>query len=303
MGEFIRYWLASVLSRILPLRFSYWVGLRIADFYWRTHHDDRAAVTSNLATIYRAQGVEPGSDVLAGTARKTFQYYGKYIVDFFRYARLSQREVERLVSVEHMEYFREAYDRDQGVLLLTAHFGNWEVGGAVVAALGYPVNAIFLPERMRNQDRFFRKMRARRGIRPIPLGHAAKGILRCLARGEAVAILGDRDFTVRDDRVEFFGKPARMPRGPARLALKTGTPIVPAFMVRQVDDTFMLRFHPPLYPADFVDEQALRQAIAQILEKEIGAQPYQWFIFDDFWADADRAQGIHSYRNAESGHA
>lgn len=240
----------------------------------------------NLKRIYAWQGTEPSKDVLRGTARKTFQYFGKYLIDFFRIGRVTPRMMDRLVSVRHGEYLQQAHAQGRGVIILAAHFGNWELGGGVVAAQGYPMNVVFKPERLRQQNAFFERQRAARGMNPIPLGRAATGIMRCLRKGELVALLADRDFTRRNDRIDFFGAPARLPVGPSRMAWRTKALVVPAFLSRQVDDTFLLRYHEAIDPREMEDAESMRLATARILEAEIAVQPHQWFVFERFWDES-----------------
>lgn len=291
MSEYWKYRLAAFLSRLPPERMAYWFGLRIADRHYRRNHAGREAIISNLRTIYAARGVVPADEALQGHARKCFQYFGKYLVDFFRFARVTPDEVKRRVSLEHREYLDQCLALGRGAVLVTAHFGNWELGGAVMAAMGYKISAMVLPERMQKLNRMFQRQRESRGVHVIPVGRAAVlNAVRLLKQGEIVALLGDRDFTGKNDRVEFFGRKARIPRGPAWLSFKTGTPILMAFLIRQVDDSFLFRFHPPILPDEEGSMEALRGRICRTMEKEIGERPYQWFIFDDFWADAYATQ-------------
>ncbi len=283
MNEYRSYQLASITSRALPEKLAYWFGLRIADSFYRRNAKGRKAVAQNIRRIYEAQGITPAETVCDGMARKTFQYFGKYLVDFFRFARLTPEEVRQRISIQNRHYLEECRGNGKGVLMVTAHFGNWELGGAVMTALGVPLNALVLPARLEKLNRMFQALREKRGIRLIPVGHSVSSIIRCLRNDEFVAVLGDRDFTNKDDRVPFFGKPARLPRGPAWLAMKTGAPILPTFLLRQVDDTFLLRFHPPIFPEKEGSIEAIRGKICSVLEKEIGENPFQWFIFDDFW--------------------
>ncbi|TAN37745.1 MAG: hypothetical protein EPN23_04305 [Verrucomicrobia bacterium] len=281
-----RYWLyylAAVLSRNLPRRLVYWLGLRVADLYYWRRTGDRCAVMNNLARILSARGITLAATALPGLARKTFQNFGKYLVDFFRFARLTDAQLQRFVSLEHMEFLQEAAARGKGVLLVTAHLGNWELGGAVVTALGYRLNAVALPQRIEQLNRLFNRQRESRGVHVLPLGHAVYSIVRCLQRGEMVALLGDRNFTHQTERYDFFGAPAPLPRGPAWLAAHTGAPLVPVFLLRQEDDTFLLRCHPPIYPDTAGSEDAIRAHWLAALEKEIASAPGQWFIFEDFW--------------------
>ena len=115
---------------------------------------------------------------------------------------------------------------------------------------------------------------------------ALKDVSFEVKKGEVVGLLGDRDFTAQKDRIDFFGKPARLPRGPAWLSIKTGAPILVGFVLRQVDDSFVVRMYPPILPEKEGSEDAIRIKIRDLLETCVGEYPYQWFIFDDFWADA-----------------
>jgi len=287
MSEYFCYKTTSILSRILPRPMGYWFGLRLADHFYRTRHEDRRAVISNLKQIYKSQGTTPSLDTLEGQARKTFQYFGKYLFDFFRFVQVTQHEIDHLISVQHNEYFEEALARDKGLIILTAHFGNWEFGGAVLSSMGHKLNAVFQPQNKKKLDSLFEEQRRRRGVQTVPLGNSASNIIRCLKNGEILALLGDRDFTPRNDRVEFFGREARMPRGPSWLSWRLGVPVLPSFVLRQVDDTFLARFHPPIYPEEMNDEASIRKRISAALEKEIGENPHQWFIFDDFWDERE----------------
>jgi lauroyl/myristoyl acyltransferase len=293
MNEYITYRLASILCRMVPEKLAYWFGLRLSDLFYLRNHVGREAIISNLKRIYAARGVVLAEAALTGLSRKTFQYFGKYLIDFFRYARLTPEEVRQRVSLEHLDYLEQCMALKRGVLVLTAHFGNWELGAAAVTALGYKVNALVLPARLEKLNQMFQKQREKRGVKLIPVNRSAVlSMIRCLKNGEIVAVLGDRDFTAKDDRIEFFGEPARIPRGPAWLSMKSGAPILPAFLMRQVDDTFLLRFHPPIFPEQEGSVDAIRAKICRALEKEIGEQPYQWFIFDDFWAGNVKSEGV-----------
>lgn len=283
MNTYLAYRWAQILIRYSPRRLAYWVGLRIADRFYRHDQAGRRNVIANLRHICKAQGVDASANSLAQMARKNFQNFGKYLVDFFKFSQLRLKDVQRLVSMEHLEYLEQARRLGKGIIFITAHLGSWELGGAVVSALGYPLNAVVQPERVGKINELFRKYRNLRGMRVIPLGHAARGVLEALRRNECVAMLADRDYTPHNEPIEVFGQPARLPSGPARIALKTGAPLVPIFLLRQPDETFLLRLHPPIIPAADASVLDIRRRIRDILEAEIARNPLQWFMFSDFW--------------------
>ena len=286
MSTYVAYKILSFLSRVLPEKLAYWFGLRIADGFYYFNRRGRAAVQSNIKQILESRHAVPAEGALQGLARKNFQYFGKYLVDFFRYGQLTPEQMRQRITIEHPEYIEQAVALGRGVLCVSAHFGNWELGGAVMSALGYKVNAVEMPQELEKLNQMFQRRRQARGVTLIPLGRAVFEIVRCLRRGEVVGLLGDRDFTAQKDRIDFFGKPARLPRGPAWLSIKTGAPILVGFVLRQVDDSFVVRMYPPILPEKEGSEDAIRIKIRDLLETCVGEYPYQWFIFDDFWADA-----------------
>ena len=121
-----------------------------------------------------------------------------------------------------------------------------------------------------------------RGLKVIPLGSAAIGTLKALKKGEFVALLADRDYSQHRDHFKFFGKQARFPRGPAMLCVRTGAVILPGFLLRLPDDTYLLRMYKPIR-AVTDSTSDIQGQLCRILEKEIGANPTQWYMFDEFW--------------------
>ncbi len=289
MFEYAMYGTAAFLSRHLPLGFCYWLGLRVADLFHGFDRAGRAGVAANHARILAHRGVHAARGSARGMVRKTYQYFGKYLVDFFRYSDSFCQEIEGKVGVEHMEYLTDTLAGGRGAILATGHVGNWELGGLMMARMGHPVTAVYRPFGIRHIDRMFTDQRMRRGIRLVPLGRAVPGLMRALRAGGLVSLLADRDFTGRGHPCTFFGAPARMPLGAAILAHRTGAPIVPVFMIRQVDDRFLLKFHAPIWPGPGRTVDELQREMISSMEDVIGEYPYQWFVFTDFWQPADSA--------------
>lgn len=281
--KYILYCLAQIISRTLPRRFAYWLGLRIADHFYASDHAGRRAVISNFRQIMAIRGVAASDKTLEQMARQNFQYFGKYLVDFFKFARFTPTGIKRLVSFEHFEYLEQAEALGRGVIFITAHLGNWELGGAILASQGRRIHAVYLPQRANKVNELFQKYRSQRGLQCIPLGHAARGVMEALKHKECVAMLADRDFTAHHSPITFFGKQANLSSGPARIAVRTQAPLVPTFLLRQPDDTFLLRLYPPIVPDLSTTVEALQEHIRDVLEQEISRNPLQWFMFDDFW--------------------
>jgi KDO2-lipid IV(A) lauroyltransferase len=178
-----------------------------------------------------------------------------------------------------------------GIIFLSAHLGNWELGAAALAALGYKLNAVALQVPDKKLNDLYRHYRALRGLYPIPFGRAGRECIAALRRNEIVAVVADRDFTGSSQTVEFFGRPARLPDGPAKLALATGAPLLPIFMVRLPDDTFAYIVEEPIWAdkSHQTVDDIMRQ-IAIALERVIRQHSEQWYLFHNLWdIESDRA--------------
>jgi KDO2-lipid IV(A) lauroyltransferase len=276
--------LARFVSRHLPRSGAYWLGRRIAGVFHALDRRGRRAVIANCRQILVFKGAADPDAAATRMAREVFRKFGQYLADFFRYERLTREDFAGLIQLEGLAHLEAAFAARRGVILITAHLGNWELGGAVISALGYPLTAVAFPERVGKTNDLFQQQRRRRGMRVLTFGAAARGSLAALQRGEIVAMLADRDFTQHRDAIPFFGKPARLPTAPVRISRHTGAPILPGFILRRPDNCFHVRFHPPLWPDRDTDGSAARAAIRDALQEEIGRDPTQWFVFEDFWA-------------------
>lgn len=280
------YWFyrfAAWLVCLIPLKAAYWIGLRLCDLAFYLNSSGRRAVREHMRIIFAHQGIEPSQHILDGYARKTFQYFGKYLADFIRFRAITAADVRQQVSIQGLEHLEAIRASSRGAILLTAHFGNWELGGAFIAGLGIPVNAVVRAVPSPSLERIFDYFRRQRGLKTIHLEHAGIGVLKALRRNETVALVGDRDFTGTGKPHPFFGRDTSLPRGAAWFSLRTGAPIYMGFVTRAADDSFILRMHPPIDPAVVTSEEAIQEQVVAIMEDTIARAPYQWFIFDPFW--------------------
>ena len=283
MFEYGAYWLAGWISRTIPRHFAYWLALRISDLYFFFDRNAREAVMANLQQVMEYRGRHPTKRELRLTARTTFQFFGKYLVDFFRFQRLDEADIQRLVKIEHPEYVAQAWRAGKGVIAVTAHLGNWEIGGAVLAGMGCPMNVVALRQPSEKLNEFFQKHRRKRGMTVVPLGSSVKRLVAVLRKNVFVALLGDRDYSEHRDFSLLCGVPACLPRGASWLAAKTGAVIMPGFVLREEDDTFLLKLYPPIVPAPGMSQDEIQRKVGEALEDAISAYPHQWFMFQKVW--------------------
>jgi Kdo2-lipid IVA lauroyltransferase/acyltransferase len=173
---------------------------------------------------------------------------------------------------------------DGGVISLTAHVGNWELAGRLLAGRsGRRTHVVVDPDEARELERWVR--RNGDGVRFVPRAHPAIAVelLGSLRRREVIALQGDRALGNDGDvRVDFFGRPAPFPIGPFRLARAARVPIVPAFCLLDADHRYTVTVMEPLRVAPGEEEEGLR-AWVSVLESVVRQHPTQWFNFFDAW--------------------
>ncbi|HEY5621628.1 MAG TPA: lysophospholipid acyltransferase family protein [Pontiella sp.] len=283
MNSILFYRTVNLLTALLPRRAMYAVAKAASVWAYRNRLKVRRTLEENLRIVLEARGHAVTESELEQMVRRNFDNFGKYVVDFFQTGQLSPEALDRLVKVEHVEYLEQCMGMGKGIIGLSAHIGNWELAANALARHGCRVAAVVRPQPTAKLDALFQTRRAGREIRVLPTGGGASPISACLKRGEMVALLGDLDFSAKEHRVPFFGKPARLPRGPAVLAARTGSPVLPGFVLREPDDTFRLCLCPPIIPDQFQSIDDIQKSICSVLEEVIGSHPCQWFAFDPLW--------------------
>ncbi|HUK83081.1 MAG TPA: lysophospholipid acyltransferase family protein [Verrucomicrobiae bacterium] len=289
--KYLQLKFAELLSRLLPRRVAYGVARRVGDICILLDRRGRECVIGNLQRIHRHSGVNLSRRALRVLARENFLNFAKYVVDFFHFLHLSPERMNRLINFGLVpQVLDELLAKGKGIIILSAHLGNWELGASALAQRGYKFNAVALWQPDPKLNALYQSYRTRRQIHPIPFGRAARDCIAALRRNEIVALVGDRDFTASRDTVEFFGEPARLPDGPAKLALVTGAPILPTFMVRTPEDTFTYALGEPIWADKHRDDvAAIKRQIAVAMERVISDHSEQWFLFHDLWdVETDR---------------
>ncbi|HYF02293.1 MAG TPA: lysophospholipid acyltransferase family protein [Patescibacteria group bacterium] len=177
------------------------------------------------------------------TALKSYENLGITLVELLAFPDLNDEIVAKYIRYDNVELLEELHARGHGLLLLSGHYGNWELLAYSAGLFSrLPISIIVKPQQNRYADELLNRYRTQRGNRVIPMGQAARAIIQALKNGEAVALLADQSATSdKDIFVDFFGRPAATYEAPAALALRFKTPIVIGFAKRQEDGTYRVR--------------------------------------------------------------
>ena len=271
--------------RILPHRAAYKVGQALGLLYFALARKHRRLALSNLNLAY---GDEKSLAEKKRIAVKSFMNMGLNMMDFCRVPSLLRNGLPDSIQIEGFGYLEEALSRGKGAILLTAHLGSWELLAAVGAVLGVPLAAIVASTRDPLIDRFLTSMRESYGYETLPKRRAGFGVMSRLKRNVAVGILADESPRRDGVLVEFFGQKAGATKGPAAFALRSGSPVVPAFLVRQANpNEHKLILEKPLelvrtgdVEADVARNTELFQAV---IERYVRQYPGQWLWMQKRW--------------------
>lgn len=288
MFNYILYRIGQFIALHLPLKAAYKLAVFFSDLHYFFADKDRKNVTKNLKIIFP----DKAERQIKAIRIRIFRNFAKYLVDFFRFSKIDKEYITKNIKIKNLRYFDEALQKKKGVIVLTAHIGNWELGGVVIAQLGYPFWVVALEHKDKKVDDFFNFQRESKGVKVIPLKRAVRTSLSILKENRLLALAGDRDFSGKGIIVDFFGKPAILPEGAAAFSLKTGAPIVPGFMLRNDDDSFTLKIERPLeFSPSGNKEKDLADIICwykAIFEEYIRKYPEQWYIFRSFWLTEEK---------------
>jgi KDO2-lipid IV(A) lauroyltransferase len=279
----------------IPTFLSYTISQCIADLSYGFYKSAVNNVKKNLAMAFP----NASDEKISAMARQLFRNYSKYLVDYGRFTRISKRDVlERIVYFDGKENLDNALKMNRGLILLTAHLGNWELGGIFFGSYGIETNVITLPDSDAEIDRVRRWYRERFNVKTITIDGSslsAVEVINALNKKEIVAMLIDRyDKGTNSVTVDFFGKPTYFPLGPFILSRLTGAPVVVAFVVRErngyrgiVKEFFVV--------TNKDEEIKMLKSVVKILEEYIILYPDQWFNFISVQGE-DNAKQIDSFQ-------
>ena len=287
MALYLLYRIGQFIVKVLPLNGAYRIAEILALIRYYLSKPDREIISKNLTVVLKAKGEVVTKERLRYLSRQVYKNFGKYLVEFFKFSKIDKQFIDRKVTIENIDKLDKLLSEGRGVICVSAHLGNWELGAAIVSSLGYSLNAIALPHSTKLVSHFFDKSRTDRDIRVIPLGMAIRRCFKALRKNEIVSFLGDKDFSGGGIKVRFMDRETSMPKGPAVISLKMRAPIIFAFLVRQKNNNFRLFFENPIYPIQSQDEEdavrIITQRCVEVIERYIKDYPAQWLMFRKIW--------------------
>ena len=212
-----------------------------------------------------------------------FESIGRLLVCFAKFPQIGRAGLSRWARFEGYEHVEEARRLGRGVLLATAHLGNWELGALAHGLHGEPMDVVVRPLDNPWIDRLVARRRAACGNRVIEKREAARAIFKALAANRTVGILMDQNSSLDQGTfVDFFGIPACTGTGFARIAARTGAAVIPAFALwSEEEGRHVVRYYPPVEMTGSAEDDTAR--LAKRLEAIVRDHPDQWLWIHRRW--------------------
>ncbi|MFH1379113.1 MAG: lysophospholipid acyltransferase family protein [bacterium] len=219
-------------------------------------------------------------------ARNFWPKFCSMIIHLIRYYGLPTEKRSRLIEWENLHYYSRAKKENKGIILVSAHFSNWELMGLALCSHGYAHAAVGRPLDNPRINKLINSIRESSNMYVIPHRRAIKENLKLLKNKKSIGLIIDQNFHHGGLFVNFFGTPASMTNLPAVLALKTGSPILPVHGWH-IKEKFHIRFDKPILinPAQSAQpsSQELSQQCSDIIEGWIKEKPVYWLWAHDRW--------------------
>lgn len=276
---------ASQLVRVLPAPVSELAGRGLGTAAVRLSADQRFIAERNMR---RVLGPDASDAAVRRAARGVFESYARYWVDTLRLPNLSPETVDAGFTHEGMDRIADPVARGVGPILALPHLGGWEWAGRwLVHVAGWETTAVAEQLEPPELYEWFLDLRNRLGMSIIPLGPAAgTEVTAALAAGRIVCLLADRDLSGSGIEVEFFGERTTLPGGPALIALRSGSPLLPTAVYFEEGRCHAV-VDPPLDTERRgklrEDVQRVTQDLARALEAQIRRAPEQWHLLQPNW--------------------
>jgi KDO2-lipid IV(A) lauroyltransferase len=277
----------------LPRRLGYALAVLVARFAYVFARRARSELERNLRIALPDLPPRP----LRRLVWRNFRNHSKAYADLMRLPVARVEDLRAQLHVQGIEHLDAARARGRGVLVVSAHMGSWEIAAAIWSATVAPVSLFAEELEPRELYEWYRGTRARLGISVLPLNRTGlRQVLQALDNEEMVVTAIDRDILGTGIAIEFFGRRARIPEGPAAIALRKGTPLLPVVVYRLPDDTFQAVGYPPIFAESTGDRAAdIRRVTGQLvgrLEEIIRAHPDQWHMPHAIWTDEAAAGAL-----------
>ncbi|KUG24765.1 lipid a biosynthesis lauroyl acyltransferase [hydrocarbon metagenome] len=221
-------------------------------------------------------------------AAKSYYHFSRLILEIMCYPKMSNSEVSNLLICDNVDELKAVFNEANGLVFLTAHFGNWEIGAiSLPMQMGTIMYPIIKPQRNPYVTKWLNTMRETHGNKVIPLGMSIRQIYKVLKNKKLLGVVGDQRGPKDGMRVKLFGRDTAIFSGTGELVLKTKAPLYVLFAVRvegHLYKAFSEKINFENLPAGTSEQvREINQRYMNLLEKYVKLYPEQWFWMHNIW--------------------
>ena len=282
----VPYFVGWRLVRALPEKSAYSFFENIGQIVLSRNGAQMKRLRSNLQRVVPSNSPDAMDQLMRAAVSSSMRYW----CDTFRCSDWSKSRILTTVTATREELLTGPMRDGRGVVVALPHAGNWDHAGFYFCAMGFPLVSVV--ERVKPEALFnkFLQYRQKMGMEVLALDGRSMGTLMQRAReGALIALVSDRDLSRSGVDVTFFGHPARMPAGAALLAIRTGIPLITAF-VSYTNTGIHIEFNSVAIPEQGTEAQRVSTVVQECADqfaKGIAKHPQDWHMLQRIWVDGD----------------
>ncbi len=283
MLDLIASFLVRGLNRflhVMPIGFNLWLGRCLGDLV-RLLSGKRIGIT--YANLKAAFCREKTPKEIKHISKGVYRHMAQTFAELVSLTKVDEKYVDKYIKIQNMERIEKASKNPKGMIMVSAHFGNWELSTAASAIKGYTLCILAREQKMKRLNELFNQLRESKGATVIRKGMDIKRMFRLLREGRSVGLLADQNAGTSGKLIDFFGRPASTAIGPYRFAQKSGAWVLPAFIHRVKGPYQELILEEPMVVGKDEDVTLYARRYNKLLEKHIRAYPEQWFWMHKRW--------------------
>lgn len=238
MSHLSEFWLLQIFKTAvlaLPLKSAQRLGDYLGLVAFHCYGSRRRIALENLRSAFPDKSEAERAKIAKGA----FRNYGIALVELLWFPNLTDKSLRHLVAFRNLDLMKTAEARGKGLVMLSGHFGNWElIALATAHASGYPITIIVREQSNKRVSGLLDRHRCLFGNRVVSMGQSVREIIRTLSEGKVVAMAPDQSAAAEGAFVDFFGRSVATHRGPALFAIRAGAPVLMGFIMRKPDWTY-----------------------------------------------------------------
>jgi len=282
--EYILFITLSLLLRVIGLNLSRKFAYLLALFFYYLIPIRKKTVFENLNIAFPNKSLKDKKEI----AFKSYHSFCLSMVEILVLPSLSEEKVKSLIQLNNSELLLKRYKEGNGVIVLSAHFGNWEyIAASVSLQINVPFNIVVKNQRNGFVNDWMNRVRTKWINKVIPLGVSIRTTYSVLKSGQILAIVADQRGPEDGLKIEFFGKKTSVFTGPAVLSLKTGAPLLFGIPIRKPDYSYFAEVYEidrSNLPENFDDQvKVLCERMIRYIEEVIIKYPEQWLWMHKRW--------------------